>query len=49
MHINTLFARRFLSSQIRSLRLARRATKQAMSEILHMDVRSYSDLEKGKY
>lgn len=49
MHTNTLFTRKFLSGQIRSLRLARRATKQAMSEILHMDDRSYSDLEKGKY
>lgn len=49
MHTNTVFTRKFLSNRMRTMRLARHATKQSMSEALHMDIRSYSDLEKGKY
>ena len=49
MHMDTIFAREFISSRMRSTRLAHHATKQAMSQVLHIDPHSYADLENGVY
>ena len=49
MHMDTIFAREFISSRMHSTRVAHNVTKQAMSGILHIDPHSYADLESGKY
>lgn len=49
MHMDTIFAREFISSRMHSARVAHNVSKQAMSGILHIDPHSYADLESGKY